>query len=313
MTDPIRDEHYPGLFRSADTASLAAQRVYLILQRLYLGSLLVGSGVSAFSGLVDRAGSAWLHSALAIILAVGLLVLWVTRARQDERAWFDCRAVAESTKTATWRFMMGAPPYQVDDSLEQRFVSELGEIRKARPGFEKHLAGRIDANAAAITEFMRTVRSKPFEARKAFYLDQRLQDQKGWYSRKANTNARLGHQWFWATVALQALAVAMAIVRAASGGLALNVVPFLTTCAAAVAAWSQMKRYDELKQSYSLAAQELGELEAIATGLKDEAQFPQLVEQVEEAISREHTMWCARRDVRLPARGGGHGRQEQAR
>ena len=311
MTEPMKDEHYPGLFPSADAASLSAQRVYLVLQRLYLGSLLVGGGMAAFSALVRGAGSAWLHSALAIILAVGLFVLWVTRARQDEKGWFDCRAVSESTKTATWRFMMGAPPYQAGDSVEQRFVSELAQIRKARPGFEKHLAGKIHASAAAITEFMRTTRSQPFESRKAFYLDQRLRDQKCWYSHNANMNARVGHRWFWITVVLQALAVAMAIVRAASGGLALNVVPFLTTCAAAAAAWSQMKRYDELTQSYSLAAQELGELEAIASGLSDEARFPQLVEQVEEAISREHTMWCARRDVQLPSPGGGRASREE--
>lgn len=305
MTDAMKNEHYPGLFRSADAASLSAQRTYLVLQRAYLGSLILGSLIGAFSTLVTGAADMWLHSTLAIILAVGLLVLWVTRSRQDDKAWFDCRVVAESTKTATWRFMMGAPPFDTDDSVEQRFISELREIRQARPGSEKHFAGRIDADAAAITDFIRQMRLNAFTTRKAFYLEQRLQDQKSWYSRKANMNACVGDRWFWATVVLQALAVVIAIIWAASGGLQVNAVPFFTTCAAALTAWTQVKRHDELKQSYSLAAQELSELESIVTSLTDETQFPQLVEQVEDAISREHTMWRAPRDVRLPTRTGG--------
>jgi hypothetical protein len=93
----------------------------------------------------------------------------------------------------------------------------------------------------------------------------------------------------------------MAAVQVAFGPMKINIVPVITTCAAAVAAWNQMKRYDELAKTYALAAQELSELEAIAESLSGEADFPQLVEQVEEAISREHTMWCARRDVPLRA------------
>ncbi len=58
-----------------------------------------------------------------------------------------------------------------------------------------------------------------------------------------------------------------------------------------------MKRYDELSNAYSLAGQELTELETIAETTTEERDFVQLVEQVEEAISREHTMWRAKRNV----------------
>ena len=70
-----------------------------------------------------------------------------------------------------------------------------------------------------------------------------------------------------------------------------------------------MKRYGELAQTYSLAAQELGDQETIASDTTEEADFLALVEQVEETISREHTMWCARRDViiRPTDKGNQHG------
>jgi hypothetical protein len=31
-----------------------------------------------------------------------------------QAAWFDCRAVAESAKTLSWRYMMGSAPYHRD-------------------------------------------------------------------------------------------------------------------------------------------------------------------------------------------------------
>ncbi len=63
----------------------------------------------------------------------------------------------------------------------------------------------------------------------------------------------------------------LAILQAVAGGLGFAVVPIVTTCAAAVTAWNQMKRHDELAQSYALAAQELGELETLVGGTTDEA------------------------------------------
>ena len=36
----------------------------------------------------------------------------VTHSRRDDKVWFDCRAIAESTKTATWRYMMKTTPFE---------------------------------------------------------------------------------------------------------------------------------------------------------------------------------------------------------
>lgn len=298
----MQTEHYPGLFQGADTASASAQETYFRLQRLHIGSLVVAGIISAFTPLVT--GNV-IYATMAIVLTLGLLVFWITRSRQDDKAWFDCRAIAESAKTATWRFMMSAPPFQNDESLDQHFISELQEIRETRPDCQKYLARTMVTSAPVITDFMRQVRTLSFEDRKRIYVEQRLREQKSWYSHKAALNARVGARWFWMTAGLQGVAVTMAIIQAVVGGLGLNIVPILTTCAAAVAAWNQMKRHDELAKTYALASQELSELEAITSSLGIENDFPQLVEQIEEAISREHTMWCARRDILLPRTGTG--------
>lgn len=295
----MSNQDYPGLYQGADEASTSAQKVYFLLQQIYLGSLIAGGLIGMLTSLFSGSALKGTYTAMAIVLAIGLLVLWIGRARQDDNAWFDCRAIAESVKTATWRYMMITPPFQNHGAIDQEFISGLQEIRKARPECQKHFACVAAASNPPITDFMRTVRASAYEDRKHFYIEQRLCDQKSWYFRKAKLNAGESVRWFWWTAGLQSIAVIAAVIQASSGGVGFNMVPILTTCAAAVAAWSQMKRHDELKKSYALASQELNELEVIARSLANESDFPQLVEQIEEACSREHTMWCARRDVLL--------------
>jgi len=304
----MSDDNYPTLYRYADTASLKAQGTYLLFHKIYLGSLVLGSVTSAFTAIGSQAVNTFLYTGLAVVLVVGLLILWAMRARQDDKIWFDGRAVAESVKTATWRFMMRAQPFHEDSSAEPRFLADLKEIREARPYLGKHLAAVMNTDGSAITDFMRGKRSFSLEERRDFYVSARIRDQKAWYAKKAKSNNDSGAKWFWATAILQVVIVILSIVQATSGGLGINPIPIVITCAAAMAAWSQMKRHDELAQSYALAAQELEEIETIASNQTSESAFSQLVEQAENSISREHTMWCARRDVRLSKAGGSSSR-----
>jgi ABC-type multidrug transport system fused ATPase/permease subunit len=295
----MNNDHYPGLYRYADSASLRAQRAYQRFHQVYLGSLMLGSAVGAIATLSITRLSVVLYTVMALVLAVGLLILWIMRARQDDKIWFDGRAIAESVKTTTWRFMMKVPPFHEDDKADARFISQLREIREARPHLAKYIAATQVADGLSITDFMRAKRSASLEDKRAFYVSDRLADQKSWYAKKAKLNATSSTRWFWIVASLQISATILAVIQAVLKGLAINIVPAITTFAAAFAAWGQMKRYDELAQSYALAAQELEELESLARGKAAAEDFAQLIEQAENSISREHTMWCARRDVRL--------------
>ena len=299
----MSDDGYPGLYRYADSASLNAQRTYLHLHELYLGSLVLGSAVGAAATLETSTLNTWLFTTMAIVLALGLLILWITRARQDDRIWFDGRAVAESAKTATWRFMMKAPPFREDNGADERFISQLKEIRGARPHVGKHMATVQDANALSITDFMREKRADTLENKREFYVSDRLADQRSWYARKAKLNATSSARWFWIVAGLQLAAVFFAVVQVVYNGLGANIAPVITTCAAAFAAWGLMRGYDELAQSYGLAAQELEDLQSLASSQAAVEDFVQFIEKAENSISREHTMWCVRRDVPLTRSG----------
>ena len=295
----IKRADYPSLFQSADRASLSAQRCYTRFYLLHLLCLILGSVGAALAMVIPAVPVTRTYIVLAIVLAIGLILNWVSRERRYDKVWFDCRAIAESTKTATWRYMMKAVPFKDDNSAKQSFIEQLRIIRKARPSNLEDLAQNLDANAQAISDFMKETRRKPMDERRNLYLKSRLCDQKNWYLNNAKFNSRKENCWFWTVVILQLLAIAFAISWAASSGLPVNVVPLLMTCAASAGAWSQMKRYGELALTYSLAAQELAEQEALATDIMQEADFLALVEQVEENISREHTMWCARRNIEI--------------
>lgn len=294
VSTSIKDRDFPSLYQSADQASLAAQRCYLLFQGCHLFLLILGSLVTV---LIPIVSFTWLPSILAIILMVTVTLTWISRSRRDDEVWFNCRAIAESTKTTAWRFMMKAAPFEDNSAAKGQFISKLKEIRKARSSSLAALAKDLDVDAQSISDFMNDMRTKSLSDRKTFYIKSRLLDQKAWYSKKADYNLRNKSYWSWITIVLQILATSLAIVQAVSSSLSVNVVPILITCVAAAVAWSQMKRHGELAQTYSLATQELGDQEALDWPTMKEDDFLSLVEQVEETISREHTMWYARREV----------------
>src|SRR5262249_37949114 len=153
---------------------------------------------------------------------------------------FDARAVAESTKTASWRYMMGALPLQMlaDADADAAFLAELDEIRQARPGIDVHLSGRTP-QVKAISELMRRVRTSDLTTRKATYLQDRIRDQRDWYSAKGAWNKQWKTYWYWASIGLQTLALILAILSAVYGPFAINVVGVLMTVVASATAWSQ--------------------------------------------------------------------------
>lgn len=75
----------------------------------------------------------------------------------------------------------------------------------------------------------------------------------------------------------------------------INVVGVFAAVAAAATAWSQLGRHDELTKSYGLAARELATIEDLARRAAAETDLQDAVRNGEGAISREHTLWIAKR------------------
>ena len=293
----IEKKHLSSLYQSADQAAIERRRRYFCFRLWHLAFLILGSIVAVLGPIIPEKFLAWFQISIAVILVVGVFINIISRVLKHEETWFECRAIAESAKTAAWRFMMKASPFEEDSTAEEAFTSKVSEIRKGRSSILIILGQYQNQNTQLITQFMKEMRQKSIEDRKNKYLSSRLLDQKNWYWKESYSYSTIGSRLFYAIIGLQFCAIIFAIIQCVLSMWPINMVPVLMTFAAALIAWNQMKRHSELAQSYALMAQELEELETGHSSLTQESDFCKFVNDVEYAISREHTMWCVRREV----------------
>lgn len=286
----MSDDDYPSLFRAANAASGKAQRQFV---GAVGGNLLL---------LVSAAALSWAGRpnigfavAQALVLAASLGCVLYLAHRQPQKQWYGMRALSESVKTTTWRWMMRAEPFDgPDGSAKRELVASLTKTLKAN---RKISEGALDSSGAeVVTAAMDRVRGLPLSERKALYEGNRIAEQLAWYQAKATYNDQRANVWFALVIVLNALALVCAVARIlypASAGWPTDV---LTAAAGATLAWVQTKRYQELAASYTLTAYEIGLIRATMPDDNDEKLFSAFVSDAENAFSREHTQWQARRD-----------------
>lgn len=288
----VPDTDMPQLFRAADIASLHAQRLYVELTRWRLILL----GTAAMAGVASWRVGAGEIDVLAVIgvglfIAALLLETWLWRSRPD-KAWYDGRAVAESAKTLAWKFAVAGGPFPATMPLmeaKRTLLTRLDDIHRQFPDLE--LAA---LNAPSISEWMVATRQEPLEVRKAFYLNARIRDQKRWYTTKAGYNKRRSKQWKAVTVSLEMMG-AIAFLAEALVDTGLSFAPALAALAGAVVAWIGSKQHETLARAYGAAVTDLASAEGKLDLITTEAEWASEVDDAEEAISREHTVWLATR------------------
>ena len=101
---------YPALYQSSDELSLSSQKAFFRTLYWHLLLLVVAAVISVINSPL---------SGLAIVQAMVLLgalacSVYLFSVRPD-RYWYAGRAVAESIKTVTWRFMSKAEPFNTSD------------------------------------------------------------------------------------------------------------------------------------------------------------------------------------------------------
>jgi hypothetical protein len=286
---------YPALFQSADASSVAGQRSYRRLVEIELGFVLAGAMFGTLGAFVSGPRTAF--ASLATICLLGSMAMkFVNRYADSTARWFDGRAVAETVKTLTWRYMMRVPPYGSDSSADRLLADDLIAAMRARAELRQSLTD-VPTDARQITPVMRAVRELPFHDRRQLYIDQRLSNQTAWYHGKAIANMRNARRWFWLSLIGQGAAALIAFTSIFEPELPLSsLVGFFAALATAATAWTQLGRHDELSKSYALAYQELIAIRTLAERVASQAALQEVVNDGEGAISREHTMWVAKRE-----------------
>lgn len=233
--------------------------------------------------------------AIAIGFLVALICELLGLSWRPEVAWYDCRALAESVKSVSWRFAVGATPFDITlstedavDLFERRCLDAIDNLRQAE---------RAGWPSPRVTQMMIVLRGSSFEVRRRTYLDARTRRQREWYGTRARQNRR------WATglrctlLSGEALSVAWALSRIWAGWSS-DIAGLLAAIIAAAAAWLGFRQFDDRAAAYALADRELqtqlAELPRVAA-----LQWAARAAAAEEAISREHVMWVSTRQ-RLP-------------
>ncbi|MBV6698567.1 DUF4231 domain-containing protein [Kitasatospora aureofaciens] len=288
----------PELFWTADSASLQGQRRSVVLSAWELILL----AVAAATGSADGAPWAW----PAAVAYLGAIALAVVISRQNPQGlWYEGRAAAESVKTLAWKFAVRAdayrPPPRTLPDAEGLYRFQLGRVLGAFRGSRVIGPGR-GTELAGITEAMRRLREQPLAVRREVYLRERIQVQQEWYRSKSRYCARAGHWTGVLGVVLPALGLVLAVLRAL-GAFTYDALGTVSAVAASVTAWAQLRQYAPLAAAYGLAADELELIRHQLTALDLESAdaeeiWARLARDAEDAVSREHTTWQARREIR---------------
>ncbi|MDW9368814.1 DUF4231 domain-containing protein [Sinorhizobium meliloti] len=287
----MQDQDFPALYRSADELSIDSQRHFFRALGLHLAALVAAAALSIIS--IPH----WSVAVFQLLALLGALALsiYLFSVRPD-RLWYAGRAVAESIKTVTWRYVCRAEPFQNEDAIAKgEFRNTLKAIveqnREVCQALTAHLGG------AQVTPAMDRMRAKPLKERKAAYASKRIADQLTWYAKKASFNRNRSKHFFWALIAVNTVAVVCAAFRIVYVDAPFWPTDVLVAVAASLLSWMQARRFSELAASYALAAHEISLIKEQSLLPEKEEQFSVFVGDAENAFSREHTQWVARKDA----------------
>jgi SMODS and SLOG-associating 2TM effector domain 3/SMODS and SLOG-associating 2TM effector domain 1 len=290
----VSDDDYGALYASVNASSLDGQRRFLNATRVRLIGLVfaaIGGAFTATTGRVDLAGFIGLVAFVAALSAE----FYIVYAKPD-RLWYEGRAAAESVKTLAWRYMVRADPFQTaipNHEADPAFVEALKDILHDLKDLD---VTPVIAADEQIPDEMRRVRASALKDRQRAYERGRVEDQRVWYAKKARLNEERWRRLSYTAIGLEFLGVLGAAFKAFSI-LEIDLLGPVAAAAAGLVAWSQAKQYQMLNRAYFVASQELATIRSQIDHVASEKDWSEFVQDAEEAISREHTLWRASRGV----------------
>lgn len=292
----MRKEDYPNYYIAGDSASLKSQSNYVKLVKWDL-ILMIFSAALAIYNYQTEDSKVLIYSLSSVLLIVALAISIILKTKKYEDIWYRGRALAESCKTLTWRYIMCSEYFENDIStheVEKRFIERIREIHAEFDDLQKELQAR-DLSYPIITNEMKKIRLLNANQRKTYYIEHRIQNQIDWYSSKADSNKTKYENWFLVVIICQVLALFSIIYLIKYPLSNFNLVGLFSTIAASGFSWLQLKRYQENKEAYTTATSELNLIKAESDYNFTDREFSKYVLDSENAMSREHTMWLAQK------------------
>jgi hypothetical protein len=286
----MRDQDYPALYRAADSIAAKYQRYFFRAVFWHLALLVSAAIVSVIDAKTSQDA---LFQAVLLFAALACAVYLF--ASHPDRHWYAARALAESIKTITWRFVTRAEPFHgAASTAEQAFVDHLHEVKRENEDTAARLTSFI--GEAQITSVMRDLRALDVDARREFYVENRIREQEGWYAKKVAFNIKMAKTFFSMLFVVNGVAILFALLRIQFPQAVGWPTDALVPLAASLLTWIQSKKFSELAASYTLTAHEISIIHTQSHAIMSEHALARFVSDAENAFSREHTQWAARRD-----------------
>ncbi|MFB4300779.1 DUF4231 domain-containing protein [Actinomadura sp. NTSP31] len=288
--EALAESDFPPLFRVADASAVDGQHRLLVATALRLCALLAAAVLGAFSVPAGRLDAAALLAAAGLGTALVIEVYLLTE--RPDRQWYESRAAAESAKTLVWRFAVAGQPFGVE--VDERAAESLLLHRFSVILGNMHAVGGDgdDGSRPQVTDEMRALRARPLPDRRQVYRTGRILDQRRWYARRAKEHGRSVARWSLFLATMEALGLVAAVLNAV-GLFGLDLPGIAGAIAAGGLAWVQTRQHQQLATAYGIAAQELADISTRLRWPETEPEWAHFVDEVEEAISREHTLWWA--------------------
>lgn len=287
----------PSCTAYADAAR-SAQQAHFWLLRIQLSLAAIAAAVAATMA-VPESPLPMLEgfSVIVAFFAIGIVVQLVATRQQFERRWYVFRAVRESQKSLIWQFAVGLGEFTT--STPGGLSSYIKRMKEAEDEFalKPPTANPRPDEEERFVLTIQQMRAEGWETRRSVFLRERVDDQISWYGSRVKENKRSANALDAMVVILQISGIVLSVVlleRHFNGSSLLA----LTVCVlASLVAWGQAKQYSSLIGPYSNAQRELMSIRQLINVASSESEFVRSGSEAEEAISREHSLWCARRGV----------------
>jgi SMODS and SLOG-associating 2TM effector domain 1/SMODS and SLOG-associating 2TM effector domain 3 len=296
------EKNFSSYFTQSDTISVNSQKKYMRAFKGTIIPLIVAAGINCITSLISEN-----FKMLILILNIGIIISIiisifysiVVHLSKLQKFWYEGRAVAESIKTMSWKYLNCVTPFENDQDskkVENQFINDLRYILETYHEILEHINCSNKHDPVIITTEMKEFRKIAWVDKKDIYLNQRIKKQRDWYLSKTKINSTHKNKWFAVAVILQVLSLLSIFYVVENSSVSSNLVGFFASASTSIVSWIQVKRYQELQQAYSTTALELDIIYHQGTQIEFEDDFLKFVEDAEKAISREHTLWIARRD-----------------
>ncbi|MDT3443543.1 MULTISPECIES: DUF4231 domain-containing protein [unclassified Pseudofrankia] len=299
---------YPALHKEASSTSAAQQAM---LFRLTKASLVLAVLSALFGALPiePHVGETEVDVAtwIAIVAFIGVFVCNLALAlRRPERTWYDARAVAESVKSLSWQFAVGGGEFAEAEradgkSPEDVFRGRMDELleRMKEVGVDRLITHGPSGGTPSPS--MTDLRTEDLIKRIDQYVAGRLDNQRNWYRKNARKNATNADRFLCVSIFIPFAGIVLGLVGVLTS-LDVDFVGIAAAAAAAALAWTQSKDFETIARAYQHTERDLvkalDEVEAKRATYDDaDKTWADFVDSAEQAISREHTLWLARRGV----------------